>query len=134
MEFMEFLACLFVLCVCCIASFLFGKYFTNINWEKRLKDIRQDAIKKSRSVLSGQFSEQIAPYLPGFDFSPSEARFIGKPIDFIVFRGMDEKQIYEVIFVEVKSSNSKLNLQEKNLRQAIEQKRVRWVEYKVPKM
>jgi predicted Holliday junction resolvase-like endonuclease len=134
MEFIELLAYFFVLFVCCVVSFLFGKFFTNISWEKQLKNIRQDAIKKSRSVLSGQFSEQIAPYLPGFDFSPSEVRFIGKPIDFIVFKGMDEKQIYEVIFIEVKSSNSKLNLQEKNLREAIEQKRVRWVEYKVPKM
>ena len=40
----------------------------------------------SRSVLVGVFSEQVAPFLPNFpkDLKASEARFIGKPIDFLL--------------------------------------------------
>ena len=123
-----FVAVLFVGAV----AFFFGQFMKNNEWESRVSDIRSDAIKKSRAVLGGQFSEQLAPYLPDFGFSPTEARFIGKPIDFIVFKGMDEKEISEVIFVEVKSGKSGLTKHERILRDAIEQKKVSWAEYRIP--
>ena len=94
---------------------------------------RKDAIRRSRAVLSGQFSEQIAPFLPGFKYSPTECRFIGKPVDFIVFKGSDGREIEEVIFVEVKSGNSKLSSVEKSLKLAIEEGRVSFEEYRVNK-
>ena len=102
-------------------------------WEAEIPGHRKDAIVKSRAVLGGQFSEQLAPYMPDFPFSPTECRFMGKPVDFIVFNGMDEKKIDEVVFVEVKTANSKLSPQEKNLKETIETKRVRWAEYRIPK-
>ena len=102
-------------------------------WENEIPNYRKDAIIKSRSVLGGQFSEQLAPYLPGFEFSPTECRFLGKPVDFIVFKGADEKNIDEVVFVEVKSGNAKLSEQEKSLKNAIEKKKVKWHEYRIPK-
>jgi predicted Holliday junction resolvase-like endonuclease len=101
-------------------------------WESELPDYRKEAILKSRAVIGGQFSEQLAPYLPDFNFLPTECKFVGKPIDFLVFKGMDEKEINEIVFVEVKSGNSKLSSQERSLREAIEKKNVRWVEYRIP--
>ena len=109
-----------------------GSYRKHKEWEELIPEHRKDAIMKSRAVLGGQFSEQLSPYLPDFDYLPTECRFIGKPIDFIVFKGMDDKKIDEVIFVEVKSGNSKLNQHEKNLKETIDKKRVKWVEYRVP--
>ena len=103
-------------------------------WENELMPgHRKDAIMKSRAVIGGHFSENLAPYLPDFPFLPTECRFIGKPIDFIVFKGADEKNIDEVVFVEVKSGNSKMNSHEKNLKETIDKKKVRWVEYRIPK-
>ena len=93
--------------------------------------IRKDAVNRSRATLSGQFSEQLAPYLPGFPYSPTEVRFIGKPVDFIVFRGLDGKDIEEVFFVEVKSGASSLSQVEKKLKQVIDAKKVSWQEYRI---
>ncbi len=102
-------------------------------WESELPTQRKQAIAQSRAVLGGQFSEQLSPYLPGFKHSPTECRFIGKPIDFICFKGMDNKEINEVVFVEVKSGRkSKLSPQEKNLKKTIIDKKVKWEEYRVP--
>jgi predicted Holliday junction resolvase-like endonuclease len=109
-----------------------GMFNRDKYWEEQLPDYKKEAIMKSRAVIGGQFSEQLAPYLPDFEFNPTECRFIGKPIDFLVFKGMDEKEIDEVIFVEVKSGNSKLSTHEKNLKETIEKKKVRWVEYRIP--
>ena len=94
---------------------------------------RADAKKRQRAVLGGQFSEQLAPYLPGFNWNPNEVRFIGKPIDFLVFSGLDDKTVNEVIFVEVKSGSSQLSPIERKLRDAIKAGKVRWVEYRVPR-
>ena len=101
-------------------------------WEGELPSHRKDAIMRSRAVLGGQFSEQLAPYLPNFEYLPTECRFIGKPIDFLVFKGMDDKDIKEIVFVEVKSGNAKLTQHEKKLKEAIDKKRVKWVEYRIP--
>lgn len=109
-----------------------GAYKKQREWEIALPEHRKDAIAQSRAVLSGQFSEQLSPYLPDFPFSPTECKFIGKPLDFIVFKGADNKQIDEVVFVEVKSGKSTLSKQEKNLKDTIKNKRVSWYEYRVP--
>ena len=109
-----------------------GSFKRDKYWETEIPTHRKDAIMKSRAVLGGQFSEQLAPYLPNFEYLPTECKFIGKPIDFIVFKGMDEKSINELVFVEVKSGNSKLSQQEKDLKETIENKRVKWVEYRIP--
>jgi predicted Holliday junction resolvase-like endonuclease len=78
----------------------------------KFPDAKREAVKRSRSVLSGIFAEQFAPYLPDFPFSPTEAKFIGAPIDFLVFKGIDAQHIDEVIFVEVKSGSARMNSNE----------------------
>ena len=98
MQFIEIIGAIVLLLFVLFIGYLIGKYMTQKKLEEKIPEIREDAIKHSRAVLSGQFSEQIAPYLPDFPFKPTEARFIGKPIDFIVFRGMDDKKIDEVVF------------------------------------
>jgi predicted Holliday junction resolvase-like endonuclease len=103
-----------------------------------VKEDTNKAAKKSlafqRGILKGNISESLAPFLPGFrsDLKASEARFIGKPVDFLFFKGIDEQNISEVVFVEVKTGNSRLNDNERSLKDAIEQKRVSWWEYRVP--
>ncbi len=121
-----------IILIVAILAYYLGRIVRDMYWESQVEMIRQDAIKRSRAVLGGQFSEQLAPYLPDFPFSPTECRFIGKPLDFIVFKGMDEKAIREVVFVEVKSGKSTLSSQEKALREAVKGGRVVWYEYAVP--
>jgi len=115
-----------------LIGYKFGAFKKNKDWEAELPNHKKQAIMKSRSILGGQFSEQLAPYLPDFGYLPTECKFIGKPIDFIVFKGMDEKNINEIIFVEVKSGKAKISSSEKKLKDVIKNKKVKWVEYRVP--
>jgi|SRR3989344_163607 len=123
---------LFVIIIGFFIGFITAKYKTNQEWQDKVPEIRESAIKHSRAVLAGQFSEQLAPFLPDFPYNPSEARFVGKPIDFVVFKGLDEKSPQEIIFVEVKSGKSKNSDVEKKLKDVIDNKKVRWEEYRVP--
>jgi predicted Holliday junction resolvase-like endonuclease len=88
--------------------------------------IRKEAIKKSRSVLEGKFKEQLAPLLPEFRYSPTDARFLGSPIDFIIFDGLCENGLGEVVFIEVKTGKSQLSERERMLKEVIDAKKVRY--------
>ncbi len=107
-----------------------GSIVKDQEWQNKLPKIRQDSVKKSREVLTGKFSEQLAPYLPDFPYSPTEARFIGKPIDLIIFKGLDKKEPEEVIFLEIKTGKSKLSKVERKLRDIIKNKKIKWEEYR----
>lgn len=113
-------------------GYVLGRAITKARTAHDMPAIRQDAVKRSRAVLSGQFSEQLAPYLPDFPWRPTEARFIGKPVDFIVFQGLDDGDVAQIVFVEVKSGGAQLSARERRVRDAVREKRVSWAEYRVP--
>jgi predicted Holliday junction resolvase-like endonuclease len=125
------LCCLLFLIVGLRTGFRQGTRQERHEWEAhRLEEIVRGRLKQSRAVLGGLVSEQMAPLLPGFPFDPGDCRFVGKPVDFIVFKGMNEKNIVEVVFLEVKSgAATSLNDQEKKLRDAVRAGRVRWAEF-----
>lgn len=96
-----------------------------------LEHEKQKALNKSRSILKGQLSEQFAPFGPEFPCSTTECSFLGKPIDFIGYRGLDNKFVEEVLFIEIKSGTSQLTPVQKSVKRAIQEGRVRFVELKV---
>ena len=94
--------------------------------------LRSDAIRRSRSVIGGQLAEQVAPFLPGFPCNPGDARFIGKPVDFVAFPGLTEDNtVSEVLLIEVKTGKSNLSGREREIKRAVAEGRVRYVEYRV---
>lgn len=116
------------------AGILLGCLFQYLCDRKKISRERKDAVARSRAVLGGQFAEQIAPFLPGFPCNPGDVKFIGKPVDFVAFPGSAEgRKIEEVVFIEVKTGESKLSNREKEIRQAVENKKVRYVVYEVNK-
>ncbi|MBR9704975.1 hypothetical protein GOV12_06180 [Candidatus Pacearchaeota archaeon] len=109
----------------------FGEFRKNREWERNVPGIRKDSVVRSRAVLSGQFSEQLAPILPGFKYNPSDCRFIGKPIDFIVFNGLGDGELKDIVFLEVKTGESRLNNNQKEVKKKIEEGRVFFDEFRV---
>ena len=96
-------------------------------WAQERGVIRKEAITQSRAVLGGKFVEQLAPYLPDFQYDPTEARFIGSPIDLIVFPGLATGDPREIVIMEIKSGKSgQLTPVERKIRQLIEEGMVRW--------
>lgn len=130
-DILLFTGILFFLAFTFFAGQLIGRLYEKAQLQKQIKEGRLDAVKRSRAVLGGQMYEQIAPFLPGFPCNPQDVRFIGKPIDFIAFPGAAEgKSIEEVLFIEVKTGESKLSTREKEIRDAIQSKKVRYIEYR----
>ena len=96
-------------------------------WGEEKEKAVRDAVAQSRAVLGGKFTEQMAPYLPEFKYDPTEARFIGSPVDLIVFPGLSRGEPEEIVIMEIKSGRSaQLSPQERKIRQLIEDGMVRW--------
>ena len=93
---------------------------------EREQAIRQDAIRRTQAITLGKVTEHFIPYLPGFTFNPKDARFMGMPIDFVVFDGMDEDDVREIVFVEVKTGAATLTKRQRQIRDAINNNRCRW--------
>jgi len=92
---------------------------------EQLKNAREDALKRSRSVLKGQISEHLAPFIPEFKHQPSDARFLGSPIDYIIFDGMSEDAEHlKVYIVDIKTGNSRLTKRQRKIKEAVEKGRV----------
>ena len=98
---------------------------------KHTSAIRQDAVMRSQAVTVGKVSEQLVPLLPGFAFNPKDVRFLGSPVDLIVFDGLSEGIVRAVIFVEVKTGGGVLSGRERQVRDAILTQRVRWEELRL---
>jgi len=115
-----------------LLGILIGRFIQKAADSFIVKKAREDAIKRSRAVLGGQAAEQLAPYLPNFPCNPADARFVGKPIDFVAFPGAAEgKEIRELLIIEVKTGDSSLSLREKQIKEAVKAGRVRYVELRI---
>lgn len=101
-----------------------------------LDDARKDSVTRSRSAVSGKVHEQLAPLFPEFlsQFNPRDARFIGTPLDFIVFDGLadDDGDVRRVVFVEVKTGKSALTKRERRVRDAVTARRVEYQLLRLP--
>ena len=103
-----------------------------LTWKARYTAaIRDAAIERSRAVTSGKVHEQLIPYLPEFQYNPKDARFVGSPVDLVVFDGLAEGQVRRVVFLEVKTGGSGLTGRERQVRDVIEARHVEWAELRV---
>ena len=103
--------------------------------EQRITKERTDAVDSSRNTLKGTISEQISPLLPEFysKYEPSDARFLGSPVDFVIFKNMskfdkktkDEENPIEVVLLDIKTGKyAGLNPLQKSIKKAVEERRV----------
>lgn len=101
-------------------------------WKARYTaTIREDAVQRSQAVTVGKVHEQLIPYLPDFRYNPKDVRFLGTPVDLVVFDGLAEGAVRRVVFLEVKTGGSALTGRERQVRDVIEAREVEWAELRV---
>ncbi len=89
------------------------------------KSIRKESIAQSRATILGKVTEHLAPIVPGFHYNPKDARFIGSPVDFVVFDGLDDGALRRVVLLEIKASQTAgLTSRERHIREAIQSRAI----------
>jgi predicted Holliday junction resolvase-like endonuclease len=82
--------------------------------------------------LKGKIAEQMVALLPEFPYNPADARFIGGPVDYIIFDGYTEmkdegKNGLQIVFLDVKKGGKAgLTQEEKAIKECVERKNIAW--------
>ena len=91
------------------------------------------SVNTSRAVLKGKMAEQLAPIMPEFRYLPSDAKFLGDPVDYVVFDGYTDfrdgegrAEDIEVILMDIKSGGARLTKGQQAIAQAVQEGRVRF--------
>jgi len=124
-----------------VVIFLAVKYiYLRASFEQRVKEwlekeedrIRKDAIERSARTLSGKTLEKLIPFLEKFPYDAHDLRWLGDPVDFIIFDGYSsEKSPKQIVFCEVKSGESKLSKVQNEIKELVEKKKVKWFEFRI---
>ncbi|MCJ7455499.1 hypothetical protein MUP07_01985 [Candidatus Bathyarchaeota archaeon] len=95
---------------------------------------RGEALDQARTVLKGKIAEQMAPMLPEFvsQYNPAEARFIGSPVDYVIFKNLSKvaegaDEPLEIVFLDVKAGlQPVLTRTQKKIKESTEAGKVKW--------
>lgn len=71
-------------------------------------------------------NEKIAPILPNFPYNYKDLMFMGKWVDYIVFDGLSEWYVHQIVLLELKSGKSRLNKNEKLIKDAVDKGKVKY--------
>ena len=113
----------------------YEQYITELEMEHQqaLVHAQKRSVNTSRAVLKGKMAEQMAPIMPEFRYLPSDAKFLGDPIDYIVFDGYTDfrdgdgqAEDIEVVLIDIKSGGARLTKGQQAIAQAIQDGRVRF--------
>jgi len=102
------------------------------DWKKeKEKEIIEKVIQNYGKYILKSLSEKFAPFYIMFKYEidPRDIRFLGCPVDYIAFKGLEEKNFdnLEILFIKVKGDERGLSDKEMAIRNAIENKRVKWL-------
>ncbi|WP_293745264.1 Holliday junction resolvase-like protein [uncultured Acinetobacter sp.] len=113
----------------------YEKYIAELELEHKqaLLDAQKRSVNTSRAVLKGKMAEQFAPILPEFQYLPSDAKFLGDPVDYVVFDGYTDfrdgdgtADDIEVILLDIKSGSARLSKGQQAIAQAVREGRIRF--------
>ncbi|EIM40442.1 hypothetical protein HADU_01927 [Acinetobacter sp. HA] len=101
--------------------------------QQALTAAQKRSVNTSRAVLKGKMAEQLAPIMPEFQYLPSDAKFLGDPVDYVVFDGYTDfrdgdglAEDIEVVLIDIKSGGARLSKGQQAIARAIQEGRVRF--------
>ena len=113
----------------------YERYIAELELEHQqaLAQAQKRSVNTSRAVLKGKMAEQLAPIMPQFEYLPSDAKFLGDPVDYVVFDGYTDlrdgegrPEDIEIVLIDIKSGRARLTKGQVAIAQAIQAGRVRF--------
>lgn len=96
--------------------------------EATLRDFK----KRSGRTRVGTTVEQLVPFMKEFPYDPSDVRIIsGGPVDYIVFDGLSDGKIRELVFLDVKTGTARTNKPQKQVEDCAFRGQVRFTLFEV---
>jgi predicted Holliday junction resolvase-like endonuclease len=101
---------------------LFEEYEKNL--KEKISDtyIPEEIMSSLRTKISKGVMEKFVPFSEKFanlGYDPADAKFLGEPIDYIVFKGLSKKKVEKIAFVEIKSGKGSLSEVQEDIRKIV---------------
>jgi predicted Holliday junction resolvase-like endonuclease len=99
-----------------------------------LKRLREIGTTRSEigalSVNIGLILERLAPTMPAFPFNHNDCRSVFDPIDYVIFEGLTKKgRVDKIYLIDIKSGNAKLSPRQKEIKAAINNKKIKFKKF-----
>ncbi len=106
-------------------------------YQEMLQEIRDRKVnmrtrpeRGAKAVNIGLAIEQIVPAFKTFPFTQNDCRFISEPIDYIIFEGLTKNgTVSKILFSDVKTGNAKLLPRQKQIKELVDKKKVKYKTY-----
>jgi len=120
-----------------VIMFGLGALIVHLYYKSRIPVLIDEAVKnalnRSRASIKGDLAERFLPLdREKFPYNPSDARFIGDPIDYVIFEGYTdvkdkgEDKPIGIVLVEVKTGGSLTKRVQKMIEEGVKQKLVKF--------
>lgn len=88
---------------------------------------RAHSLATAGGTIRGNAAQHLAPFMPEMAarFVAGDWRFLGSPIDFVVFDGLTSGELTSVVLVEVKTNRDGLSPKQRAIRDAVDHSLVR---------
>lgn len=107
---------------------LLKKKRDDLKKNKKLTNVKAEITSKAVNI--GGSCEKVLPTLKDFRLNLPDCRFLGNPIDMITFNGLSFNKVDSLSFIEVKTGRARLNKNQKLVKEAVEDHKVRYRVYK----
>jgi predicted Holliday junction resolvase-like endonuclease len=88
--------------------------------------------KRSGRTRVGTTVEQMVPFVKEMPFDPSDMRILsGGPVDYVIFDGLCDGNVRELVFLDVKTGKAKTNSAQKQVKRCADLGRVRFAIFEV---
>ena len=101
--------------------------------QQQLIEAKKRSVNTSRAVLKGKMAEQFAPLFPEFHYLPSDAKFLGDPVDYVIFDGYTDfphgdgcAEDINLNLIDIKRGQARISKGQQAIAQAIAAGRVRF--------
>ena len=103
-----------------VGAFVYRLLF--MSWALTRAEKRGEQIGRSSNASErGYAVENLLPFIPSqFPWHPKDARFMGAPIDYLIFDGMSDGDLRKIVLVEVKAGKAKVTRRQQQIKDAVE--------------
>ena len=100
-------------------------------FKKRRKHVSITSEVGAKAVNIGFIFERLAPSLPSFRFERNDCRSLFDPIDYVIFEGLSKKgAVSRILFSDIKTGKASLQPNQKEIKSAVNSKKVSLLTYK----
>ena len=132
-------AVLVVLCIV-LAIAIIALLFDRRQMRQSIPDLVDEGVttaikefkKRSGRTRVGTTVEQMVPFVREMPFDPSDMRILsGGPVDYVVFDGLCDGEVRELVFLDVKTGKARRNDAQKQVQRCADLGRVRFALFEV---